>query len=154
MHLVVALTKHWSIDHSIVIGCLLITNPRQVCPTGINFFIPAQIFYFKIIFESLKVFRYLSKYLSLVNIVFKALNDQTRRDILEHLQQKDMTAGEIADQFHISFPSISHHLELLRRADLVRSQKSGQYVIYSLNTTVVDEIIKWMMQFTNKNSSK
>jgi ArsR family transcriptional regulator, arsenate/arsenite/antimonite-responsive transcriptional repressor len=89
-----------------------------------------------------------------VNIVFKALNDQTRRDILELLREKDMTAGEIADQFHISFPSISHHLELLKRADLVHSQKNGQYVFYSLNTTVVDEIIKWMMQFKTKKPSK
>jgi ArsR family transcriptional regulator, arsenate/arsenite/antimonite-responsive transcriptional repressor len=89
-----------------------------------------------------------------VNIVFKALNDQTRRDILELLREKDMTAGEIAEQFHISFPSISHHLELLKRADLVHSQKNGQYVSYSLNTTVVDDIIKWMMQFKTKKTSK
>jgi ArsR family transcriptional regulator, arsenate/arsenite/antimonite-responsive transcriptional repressor len=89
-----------------------------------------------------------------VTIIFKALNDQTRRDILTLLHEKDMTAGEIAEQFHISFPSISHHLELLRRADLVKSQKNGQYVYYSLNTTVVDEIIQWMMQFKTKNGSK
>jgi DNA-binding transcriptional ArsR family regulator len=89
-----------------------------------------------------------------VNIIFKALNDQTRRDILELLQERDMTAGEIAEQFHISFPSISHHLELLKRADLVKAQKEGQYVLYSLNTTVVDEIIKWMMQFKTKKRSK
>jgi ArsR family transcriptional regulator len=89
-----------------------------------------------------------------VNIIFKALNDQTRRDILELLKQKELTAGEIADQFHISFPSISHHLELLKRADLVHSSKEGQYVYYSLNTTVVDEIIKWMMQFQTKKRTK
>ena len=85
-----------------------------------------------------------------MNIVFKALNDATRREILELLQQKDMTAGEIADKFHISFPSISHHLDLLKQAKLVTSEKDGQYVYYSLNTTVVDEIMKWFLQFKLK----
>ena len=89
-----------------------------------------------------------------MNLIFKALNDQTRRDILELLQQSDLTAGEIAEQFHISFPSISHHLELLKRADLVHARKEGQYMYYSLNTTVVDEIIKWMMQFKTKKRTK
>jgi len=85
-----------------------------------------------------------------MNSVFKALNDTTRREILQLLQEKDMTAGEIADQFHISFPSISHHLDLLKQAKLVVAQKEGQYVYYSLNTTVVDEILKWLMQFKSK----
>lgn len=85
-----------------------------------------------------------------MNIVFKALNDPTRREILSLLQEKDLTAGEIADKFHISFPSISHHLDLLKQAKLVTSEKEGQFVYYSLNTTVVDEIVKWFMQFKTK----
>ncbi len=85
-----------------------------------------------------------------MNIVFKALNDLTRREILELLQEKDMTAGEIADKFHISFPSISHHLDLLKQAKLVTAKKEGQYITYSLNTTVVDEIMKWFLQFKSK----
>ena len=85
-----------------------------------------------------------------MNSVFKALNDPTRRQILELLQEKDLTAGEIADQFRISFPSISHHLDLLKQAKLVTSEKDGQYVYYSLNTTVVDEIMKWLIQFKPK----
>ena len=85
-----------------------------------------------------------------MNIVFKALNDSTRRKILELLQVKDMTAGEIADKFHISFPSISHHLDLLKQAKLVIAEKQGQFVYYSLNTTVVDEIMKWFIQFKTK----
>lgn len=87
-----------------------------------------------------------------MNIVFKALNDATRREILEILQKKDLTAGEIADKFHISFPSISHHLDLLKQAQLVSTKKEGQYVYYSLNTTVMDEIIKWLMQFKRKKN--
>ncbi len=84
------------------------------------------------------------------NIVFKALNDPTRREILQLLQEKDMTAGEIVDRFNISAPSISHHLDLLKQAKLVIAEKDGQYVYYSLNTTVVDEIMKWFLQFKTK----
>lgn len=85
-----------------------------------------------------------------MNIVFKALNDPTRREILQLLQERDLTAGEIVEQFNISGPSISHHLDLLKQANLVTSEKEGQYVYYSLNTTVVDEILKWFMQFKPK----
>lgn len=85
-----------------------------------------------------------------MNSVFKALNDPTRRSILELLQKGDMTAGDIAEKFHISFPSISHHLDLLKQAKLVSAEKQGQFVYYSLNTTVVDEIMKWLLQFKSK----
>jgi DNA-binding transcriptional ArsR family regulator len=85
-----------------------------------------------------------------MNIIFKALNDPTRRQILQFLQEKDMTAGEIVDRFNISGPSISHHLDLLKQAKLVIAEKDGQYIYYSLNTTVVDEIIKWLIQFKTK----
>jgi DNA-binding transcriptional ArsR family regulator len=85
-----------------------------------------------------------------VNILFKALNDQTRREILELLRTGDKTAGEIADSFNISKPSISHHLDLLRQAGLVESVKEGQFIYYSLNVTMVDEIVKWFMQFKSK----
>jgi DNA-binding transcriptional ArsR family regulator len=86
-----------------------------------------------------------------LNLLFKALNDPTRREILELLKEKDLTAGEIADSFSISKPSISHHLDLLRQAGLVVSVKEGQFVLYSLNTTVMDEMLKWILQFkTNK----
>lgn len=89
-----------------------------------------------------------------MNLLFKALNDPTRRAILEMLKNKDLTAGEIAEQFHISWPSVSHHLELLKRAELIVSVKEGQYIYYSINTTVMDEILKWLLQFTKKNKSK
>lgn len=85
-----------------------------------------------------------------MNIVFKALNDATRRQILELLQKNDLTAGEIADNFNISFPSISHHLDLLKQANLVTTKKEGQFIYYSLNTTVMDEIVKWLLQFKPK----
>ncbi|MFD2908945.1 autorepressor SdpR family transcription factor [Flavobacterium ardleyense] len=80
-----------------------------------------------------------------MNAIFKALNDETRREILELLRVKEMTAGDIADQFNISKPSISHHLDILKRADMVTSEKKGQFVIYSLNTTIVNDILKWII---------
>jgi ArsR family transcriptional regulator, arsenate/arsenite/antimonite-responsive transcriptional repressor len=85
-----------------------------------------------------------------VNTVFKALNDKTRRDILELLKERDLTAGEIADHFHISKPSISHHLDLLKQANLVIAEKEGQFIYYAINTTVLDEMMKWIIQFTGK----
>ena len=80
-----------------------------------------------------------------MNSIFKALNDTTRREILNLLKEKDMTAGEIAEAFNITKPSISHHLDILSRAELVSSEKRGQFVIYSLNTTVLDDILAWMI---------
>lgn len=85
-----------------------------------------------------------------MNALFKALNDPTRREILELLQERDMTAGEIADRFDMSKPSISHHLDLLKQANLVIAMKEGQFINYSINTTVMDEILGWLMQFSNK----
>jgi len=85
-----------------------------------------------------------------MNNVFKALNDPTRREILELLREKDMTAGEIVNMFNISGLSISHHLDLLKQAKLVIAEKKGQFVSYSLNTTVVDEIMKWLLQIKSK----
>ena len=89
----------------------------------------------------------MSKYINTnMNILFKALNDSTRREILELLKKGDLTAGEIADRFNISKPSISHHLDLLKQAGLVHSTKEGQFIYYSLNTTVMDEMLKWIMK--------
>ena len=82
-----------------------------------------------------------------MNTFFRALNDPTRREILELLNKGDLTAGEIADQFNMTKPSISHHLDLLKQAGLVVCVREGQFQKYSINTTVFDEIVKWMMQF-------
>ncbi len=87
-----------------------------------------------------------------MDTVFKALNDPTRRSILHLLREKDLTAGEIADNFEMSKPTISHHLDLLVQADLITVRKDGKYKIFSLNTSVVDEILGWVMHL--KNSKK
>ena len=80
-----------------------------------------------------------------MNSLFKALNDETRRKILDLLKVNDLSAGQIAAAFDISKPSISHHLDLLKQANLVSSVKNGQFVIYSLNTTVLEEVMQWIM---------
>lgn len=82
-----------------------------------------------------------------MNNLFRALNDPTRREILELLKEKDLTAGEIADNFEMSKPSISHHLDLLKQAELILSIKKGQFIHYSLNMTVMDEVMAWFMTF-------
>ncbi|CAM3851914.1 autorepressor SdpR family transcription factor [Mesobacillus zeae] len=83
-----------------------------------------------------------------MNDTFKALADPTRRKILDLLKEKDMSAGEIADHFTMSKPSISQHLKLLKHAGLVQDEKQGQYIIYSLNTTVFQELVSWAFGFT------
>lgn len=75
--------------------------------------------------------------------VFKALADPTRRRILELLAQGDMTAGQIAAHFDMTKPSVSHHLNLLKAAGLVSDQRCGQNIVYSVNLTVFQELIKW-----------
>lgn len=80
-----------------------------------------------------------------MNSLFKALNDETRRQIVDLLKERDMNAGEIAEKFNISKPSISHHLDILKRADLITSEKKGQFVEYSLNTTILDDLISWIL---------
>ena len=80
-----------------------------------------------------------------MNLLFKALNDDTRRQILELLKEDNLTAGQIADAFNISKPSISHHLDILKRADLVTSEKKGQFVEYALNTTILEDVLQWII---------
>ncbi len=79
--------------------------------------------------------------------VFKALGDPTRRKILELLKEKSMSAGEIADAFHISKPSISHHLSILKNSDLVIDERNGQSIIYTLNMTVFQDVMSWFLGF-------
>ena len=88
-----------------------------------------------------------------MNKIFKALNDPTRRKILQLLREKDLSAGEIAQHFNMTKPSISHHLDLLKQAGLVSADKKGQYIFYSLNTTVLDEVLNFFIELTQKNNN-
>ncbi|WP_420819004.1 autorepressor SdpR family transcription factor [Paenibacillus nanensis] len=80
-----------------------------------------------------------------INDAFKALADPTRRKILDLLKQSDLTAGEIAEQFDMTKPSISNHLNILKQAELVWVERQGQNMVYSLNTTVFQDVMKWIL---------
>ena len=84
--------------------------------------------------------------------LFKALNDPTRRKILDMLKAQDLTAGEIADAFDMTRPSISHHLEILKQAGLVADTREGRFIRYALHTTVLEEAVQWLLTLTNKDT--
>lgn len=97
---------------------------------------------------------HLDDYLNIkMNTLFKALNDPTRRRILEMLKVADLTAGEIADAFNISKPSISHHLDLLKQANLISATREGQFIRYSLDTTVLDEALQWLLNLIDQQNN-
>ena len=79
---------------------------------------------------------------------FKALADPTRRRILELLKEGDLTAGELAKNSGVSKPTLSHHLATLKAAGLVTDERHGQNIVYSLNTTVMQDLIGWFLGFT------
>jgi len=85
-----------------------------------------------------------------LNKTIPALSDPTRRKILELLKKKDMAAGEIGKYFSITAPSLTHHLNALKSADLVTSQRQGQEIIYSLNLSIFEEVAKSLLKFFNK----
>ncbi|WP_432406120.1 autorepressor SdpR family transcription factor [Wukongibacter sp. M2B1] len=86
----------------------------------------------------------------MLNKTFKALSDPTRRKILKLLREEDLTAGQIAEEFNISKPSISHHLNILKNAELVLWEKNGQNIYYSLNSTAVQDIMNWFFDFLER----
>ena len=84
----------------------------------------------------------------------QALADPTRREILRLLSERDLSAGEIAENFDISLPSISHHLSTLKNAELVTTKRNGQSIVYSLNATVVQEFLQQMMDTFSVGANK
>ena len=80
-----------------------------------------------------------------LHAAFRALGDETRRDILERLRAGPKTSGEIADRFHSSWPTISRHLAILRAAGLVVTERQGQEIYYELNTSVFQDLIQHLM---------
>lgn len=79
-----------------------------------------------------------------MNHLFKALNDPTRRRILELLRTQSLTAGELAYLCEVPKPTLSHHLDLLMRAELIEQEKQGQFRRYHLNTSVVEDVMLWL----------
>lgn len=86
----------------------------------------------------------------MVNAVFRAMADPTRREILGLLRPKPLTSGEIAKRFPASWPTISRHLAVLKEAGLIIAERRGQHVVYELNTSVVEDVIQHLIGWTKK----
>lgn len=86
--------------------------------------------------------------------VFKALSDPTRRQILRLINDHEMTAGQIAEHFDITAPSMSHHFSVLKQAGLVFVRRDGQQLYYSLNTTVFQDIVTFLMDLFGRDAGE
>jgi len=84
---------------------------------------------------------------------FKALSDPTRREILRLLGRREMAVGEIVDHFSMSQPSISRHLAVLRSAGLVTARREGQNVVYGLDTTVMQDVVRALMDLGGRRKT-
>ena len=84
---------------------------------------------------------------------FKALSDPVRREILQLLKSGRMSAGEIGSHFDMTGATISYHLNILKKADLVWEAKEKNYVYYELNTSVVDEILLWLKNLKGESDN-
>lgn len=82
--------------------------------------------------------------------LFKALSDPTRRKILQLLKHKDMTPSQILERIEVSQPTLSHHLDSLRRAQLIEGERDGQFIRYSLNMTVFDQAVEYMLEIKHR----
>jgi len=85
------------------------------------------------------------------NQIFKALADPTRREILRLLGRREMTAGALADRFDMTKPTMSHHFSVLRGAGLLTSRREGQQIIYTLNATVIQEVLTRIWDLFGQN---
>lgn len=83
---------------------------------------------------------------------FKALSDPARRDILEMLKNKPLSAGEIAKQFDMTQATVSYHLKVLKKADLIRENRKKNFIYYALNLTVLEELMMWLSDLKNKEN--
>lgn len=75
----------------------------------------------------------------------KALSDPIRREILDMLKSGRLSAGEIAEKFPVSGAAVSKHLSVLREADLIRDTREGKFIYYELNTSVLEEVMLWLV---------
>lgn len=84
----------------------------------------------------------------------RALADPTRREILRALRKSDLSAGDIAARFDMTAPSISHHLNVLKDAGLVSAERDGRHIIYSLNSTTLQDLMTELMEFVKTKERK
>jgi ArsR family transcriptional regulator, arsenate/arsenite/antimonite-responsive transcriptional repressor len=86
--------------------------------------------------------------------VFKALSDPTRREILRMLRVRPMAAGELAEAFEMTKGSLSHHYNILKAAELVRCERRGQFLVYSLNTSVIEDVMALLVDLFGSEKKK
>lgn len=84
---------------------------------------------------------------------FKALSDPVRRDILVMLRHGKMTAGDIAERFELTNATVSYHLSQLKKADLLVETRVKNFIFYELNTSVFEEVMLWISQFSERKGS-
>ena len=86
-----------------------------------------------------------------LNTTMKALSDPTRREILNYLKDGSMTAGDLAAKFDMTAATVSHHLATLKNADLIRERKEKNFIYYSLNASVLEEVLLWIGSLKGEN---
>ena len=118
--------------------------PRALCPAPLTNSPPGHI---------LKFVK-MSKKPRADDSFFKAISDPTRRQILKLLKKRSMAAGEIAESFSITLGSLSHHFNVLKAADLVRCERRGQQIVYSLNTSVFEDAATMLAALFNLEKSR
>ncbi len=84
----------------------------------------------------------------------KALSDPTRRKILELLKKGPMSVGEIGENFEMTGATLSHHLNILKKADLVQDNKKGTFIYYEINTSVMEDILTWISGFIKEKDDE
>lgn len=89
-----------------------------------------------------------------VQNTLRALADPIRRDILNMLKGGRMSAGDICGHFDVTAASISRHLSVLKEADLIRDKREGKFIFYELNTSVLEEVMLWMIQLKGENGNE
>jgi DNA-binding transcriptional ArsR family regulator len=89
--------------------------------------------------------------MQILSNTFSALSDPNRQKILELLKQKEMSVTEILENLNITMATLSHHLDILKRADLVSGRRDGQKIIYSLNLSILDEISEQIVKLLKVN---
>ncbi len=107
---------------------------------------------------SLDIYRYMPYYTyihitnNMKNIgnIFSALSDPTRRVILENLRSQDLTPTELLEKIDVSQPTLSHHLDILKRAELIEGTREGQFIRYSLNMTIFEMALEYMTSLTKR----
>jgi ArsR family transcriptional regulator, arsenate/arsenite/antimonite-responsive transcriptional repressor len=129
--------------------CYATQHPESPASNPLDLTIPPD--YISVIGEIAKYI--LCSIIASMNAVFQALGDPTRREILRLLRKREMTAGELADQFSLARSTLSGHFNILKHAGLIVAEKNGTSIVYSLNVSVVEQAMAAMMDLLDVGKS-